>query len=75
MQYRSPSIHDGAIALGDSARYLCLVSQRMHRIDRKRPAVIPWTPLKGLFGWQYSLTIDFRREFEVTLGQVHAGVR
>jgi hypothetical protein len=47
----------------------------MHRIDRKRPAVIPWTPLKGLFGWQYSLTIDFRREFEVTLGQVHAGVR
>src|SRR5215213_5892691 len=73
-QYRSPSMHDGAISLGDSARYLGLVSQRVHRIDRKRPAVVPWIPLKELFGWQYSLMIDFKRVFEVTLGQVHACV-
>ncbi|HKF93541.1 MAG TPA: hypothetical protein VKB96_02870 [Gammaproteobacteria bacterium] len=46
----------------------------MHRIDRKRSAVIPWTPLKELFGWQYSLMIDFKRVFEVSLGQVHACV-
>lgn len=28
------------------------LSQRLHRVDPRKPAFIPWTALKGQFGWQ-----------------------
>jgi hypothetical protein len=46
------------------------LAQRLHRIDPRRPAFIPWASLKEQFGPDYNKMFNFKREFRITLGQV-----
>jgi hypothetical protein len=46
------------------------LAQRLHRIDRCKPAFIPWASLWEQFGQGYRRIVDFRRFFRRTLGQV-----
>lgn len=46
------------------------LAQRLHRIDPRKPAFIPWTALKEQFGPDYRQIRDFKRFFRRTLGQV-----
>jgi hypothetical protein len=48
------------------------LAQRLHRIDRAKPAFIPWTSLWEQFGQGYNRIRNFRRVFRWTLGQVKA---
>lgn len=46
------------------------LAQRLHRIDPRKPAFIPWTALKEQFGPDYRQLRDFKRFFRKTLAQV-----
>ena len=46
------------------------LAQRLHRIDPRKPAFIPWTSLKEQFGPDYRQMFNFKREFRHTLTQV-----
>jgi len=46
------------------------LAQRLHRIDPRKPAFIPWTSLKEQFGPDYRQMFNFKREFRHTLAQV-----
>jgi hypothetical protein len=46
------------------------LAQRLHRIDHRKPAFIPWAALKEQFGPDYRRMIDFKRFFRKTLAQV-----
>jgi hypothetical protein len=46
------------------------LAQRLHRIDPRKPAFIPWTSLKEQFGPDYTKMFNFKREFRHTLAQV-----
>src|SRR5216683_2609623 len=46
------------------------LAQRLHRIDPRKPAFIPWTSLKEQFGPDYRQMFNFKREFRHTLNQV-----
>jgi hypothetical protein len=46
------------------------LAQRLHRIDPRKPAFIPWTALKQQFGPDYERIRDFKRFFRKTLAQV-----
>jgi hypothetical protein len=62
-------------ALAHSAMALDIYSwlaQRLHRVDRRRPAFIPWEALRQQFGPDYERIRDFRRVFLVALRQVLA---
>jgi hypothetical protein len=51
------------------------LAQRLHRIDPRKPAFVPWTSLKEQFGYDYARIRDFRRVFLRTLQQVQAVYR
>src|SRR5271156_3184617 len=60
-------------ALAHSAMALDIyawLAQRLHRIDPRKPAFIPWSALKEQFGPHYSKMFNFKREFRLTLAQV-----
>src|SRR5216684_4020756 len=46
------------------------LAQRLHRIDPRKPAFIPWVSLKEQFGPDYRQMFNFKREFRHTLSQV-----
>ena len=46
------------------------LAQRLHRIDPKRAAFVPWASLKEQFGQGYSAMNNFKRVFRKTLKQV-----
>lgn len=48
------------------------LAQRLHRIDPRKPAFVPWSCLKDQFGQGYHAMNNFRRVFLVTLKQVRA---
>ena len=47
------------------------LAQRLHRVDPKKTAFIPWVSLKDQFGHGYSRMNNFKRDFRTTLKQVH----
>jgi hypothetical protein len=51
------------------------LAQRLHRIDPRNPAFVPWVSLKEQFGPDYGRMVDFRRVFDRTLKQVQAVYR
>jgi Plasmid encoded RepA protein len=46
------------------------LAQRLHRINPRKPAFIPWAKLKEQFGPDYDRPTDFKRFFRRTLAQV-----
>jgi hypothetical protein len=78
MQHAVP-LNEGAIArLSHSAMSLdvyCWLAQRLHRIDPRKGALVPWISLKQQFGYDYGRMVDFRRVFGRTLDQVKAVYR
>jgi len=46
------------------------LAQRLHRVDPKKAAFVPWVSLKEQFGHEYGRMVDFRRVFTRTLKQV-----
>src|SRR6266849_2447373 len=46
------------------------LAQRLHRIDPRRPAFIPWSAIKEQFGPDYHRMDNFKRFFRKTLAQV-----
>jgi len=46
------------------------LAQRLHRIEPRKPAFIPWTALKSQFGWHYGRIDNFKRIFRSTLDMV-----
>lgn len=62
-------------ALAHSAVALDLyawLAQRLHRIEPRRSAFVPWEALRQQFGPDYRRMCDFRTEFRVALRQVLA---
>jgi hypothetical protein len=48
------------------------LAQRLHRIEPRRPAFVPWEALRQQFGADYRRMNHFRAEFRVALRQVLA---
>jgi len=48
------------------------LAQRLHRVDPKRAAFVPWVSLKEQFGQGYGAMNNFRRVFKTALKQVDA---
>ena len=46
------------------------LAQRLHRIPKGKPQIVPWTSLHQQFGWSYGRIRDFRRVFLHTLAMV-----
>lgn len=46
------------------------LSQRLHRIEKRKPQRITWESLKSQFGGQYGRIEDFRKRFKPVLKQV-----
>lgn len=69
-------LHERALmALSGSAMGLDVyawLAQRLHRVDPRKPALVPWKALQGQFGWHYDRARDFRRVFRQTLRLVHS---
>lgn len=60
-------------ALSNNAMALDILSwltQRLHRVDRSRPAFVSWKNLKDQFGTRYTRMADFKRDFRRTLKEV-----
>jgi Plasmid encoded RepA protein len=74
LQRHAVPLDERAIAaLSHSAMGLdcyCWLAQRLHRVEPGRPAFIPWTALKGQFGWHYAAMFKFRQVFRQTLDLV-----
>jgi hypothetical protein len=47
------------------------LAQRLHRVDTRKPAFVPWISLCAQFGEGYDRLRDFRRVFFRALKQVH----
>lgn len=69
-------LHERALmALSGSAMGLDVyawLAQRLHRVDPRKPALVPWKALQGQFGWHYDRVRDFRRVFHQTVRLVHS---
>ena len=60
-------------ALSNNAMALDILSwltQRLHRVDRRRPTFVSWQNLKNQFGSRYRRMADFKRDFRKTLKEV-----
>ncbi|MGH7187600.1 MAG: replication protein RepA [Acetobacteraceae bacterium] len=72
-------LHERALmALSSSAMGLDVyawLAQRLHRIDRNKPVLVPWPTLQAQFGWHYDRVRDFRRVFRQTVQLVHSQYR
>jgi len=73
MQHAVP-LNEAAVArLSHSAMGLDVytwLAQRLHRVDPKKAAFVPWFSVKEQFGHEYGRMVDFRRVFTRTLKQV-----
>ena len=69
-------LHERALmALSGSAMGLDVyawLAQHLHRVDPRKPALVPWKALQSQFGWHYDRVRDFRRVFRQTLHLVHS---
>ncbi len=69
-------LHERALmALSGSAMGLDVyawLAQRLHRVDPRKPALVPWKALQCQFGWHYDRVRDFRRVFRQTVRLVHS---
>jgi hypothetical protein len=66
------------LALSHSAMGLDIYSwlaQRLHRVDPRKPQLIPWTSIKEQFGWHYGAMFKFKQVFRHTLDQVRMEYR
>ena len=73
MQHAVPLNEAAVSRLSHSAMCLDIytwLAQRLHRVDPKKPAFVPWISLKQQFGPDYAGMNDFRRVFKRTLAQV-----
>jgi hypothetical protein len=74
LQRHAVPLDERAIAaLSHSAMGLdlyCWLAQRLHRVEPRRPAFIPWTALKDQFGWHYGRMDKFKAVFRQTLDAV-----
>ena len=51
------------------------LAQRLHRVDPRKAAFVPWVSLKEQFGQGYGAMNNFRRVFKTALRQVSAVYR
>jgi hypothetical protein len=76
LQEHAVPLNEAALAaLSNNAMALDVYSwlaQRLHRINPKRPAFIPWTSLKDQFGQGYKRMNQFKPPFRKTLKMVLA---
>lgn len=74
LQRHAVPLDERAIAaLSHSAMALDIyawLAQRLHRVDQRKPAFVPWTALQAQFGWHYGRMDNFKRVFRKTLGTV-----
>jgi len=79
LQRHAVPLHPHALAaLSGSAMALDVyawLAQRLHRIEWRKPAFIPWTALQGQFGGHYERVRDFRRVFMQTVRDVQGQYR
>jgi hypothetical protein len=78
MQHAIPLNEEAIARLSHSAMGLDVytwLAQRLHRIDPRKGALVPWVSLKQQFGYDYGRMVDFRRVFGRTLLQVKAVYR
>lgn len=70
VQHAVPLAEASVAKLARSAMALDLytwLAQRLHRVRKGRPALVPWTSLHDQFGQGYDRVRDFRRVFTRTL--------
>jgi len=48
------------------------LAQRLHRVPRGKPQLVPWASLKEQFGARIGRMRDFKRKFHISLDQVLA---
>ena len=73
MEHAIPLNEQAVARLGHNAMALDIytwLAQRLHRINPKRVAFVPWVSLKEQFGHGYSAMNNFKRVFRKTLKQV-----
>jgi Plasmid encoded RepA protein len=74
LQKHAVPLHESDLAaLAQTAMGLDIyawLAQRLHRIDVRKPAFIPWTALREQFGPDYRQMFNFKREFRHTLAKV-----
>ena len=73
MEHAVPLNEQAVARLGHNAMALDIytwLAQRLHRINPKRVAFVPWASLKEQFGHGYSAMNNFKRVFRKTLKQV-----
>jgi hypothetical protein len=72
-QHAVPLDERAVAALAHSALGLDLyawLAQRLHRVEPRRPAFIPWAALKEQFGWHYGRMDKFKSVFRPALDMV-----
>lgn len=73
MQHAVPLNEQAVARLSHNAMALDIytwLAQRLHRVDPKRAAFVPWASLKDQFGQGYGAMNNFKRVFRKTLKQV-----
>lgn len=73
MQHAVPLNEAAVSRLSHSAMGLDIytwLAQRLHRVDPKKPAFVPWVSLKEQFGQGYDRMNNFKRFFRAALAQV-----
>jgi Plasmid encoded RepA protein len=78
MQHAVPLNEDAVSRLSHSAMGLDIytwLAQRLHRVDPRKPTLVPWAMLKEQFGQGYDRMDNFKRVFQTTLQQVSAVYR
>jgi len=73
MEHAVPLNEQAVMRLSHNAMALDIytwLAQRLHRIDPKRAAFVPWVSLKDQFGQGYHRMDNFKRVFRKTLAQV-----
>lgn len=73
MQHAVPLNEQAVMRLSHNAMALDIytwLAQRLHRVDPKRAAFVPWASLKDQFGQGYGRMDNFKRVFRKTLKQV-----
>lgn len=69
-RYAVPLDERAIAALSHSAMALDVyawLAQRLHRVEPRKPAFVPWAALHAQFGWHYARIRKFREVFRQTL--------
>jgi hypothetical protein len=72
-QYAVPLDERAIAALSHSAMALDIyawLAQRLHRVEPRKPAFVPWAALQAQFGWHYARIRKFREVFRQSLDMV-----